>query len=524
MDGMPVQQEARASFTEFATHMRAGRARALGAFLAVVLPGLLVAALLRPSFRATATLAVLPAPEFTVRNAAGSHDPNTSTLAMDQIMKAESAILDSDDLHAATLRGVGEAAVYPDLFGPEKPNLALRLARGALLALLSPWRVTPSDPDAALRQRALRAFESDLTVLPTKDANVITVSFDNPDGRQAAATVNTLLALYAAKRSQLYKDPQVDIVRKTVAASAAAAAAADRRLGAYKQANGISDYTQQRDLLLHRLTLAQQGQAEAEATGREQQARVEALARILRAEPASVPIYHEHDPDTRLQAVNAGLQDLRSKLAAAREKYLDGSRTVTMLTAEIGAQEREAARLGHDPEASVVRQGRNPNLEALRLDRAHAATELAAAEARRAAGAREAQAAQAALEQLDRAETGLLALQRQRDAANDDFRTASRILAERHLSESEDALRLANVRVIQPAQAPQKPRPIPILVIAASVVFGCIAAFGRIVAGFVMHPVFLTGEGLEFATGIPVLAVFGKGPAAAAEGEMELQS
>jgi uncharacterized protein involved in exopolysaccharide biosynthesis len=523
MDGTPGQQEPRPSLTEFAAHLRAGRYRALRAFLVIFLPGLLLAALLRPSFRATATLAVLPAPEFTVRNAAGSHDPNTSALAMDQIMKAESAILDSDDLHEKTLRQVGEAAIYPDLFGPADQAPALLLARGVVHALLSPWLVTPSDPDAALRQRALRDFESDLTVLPTKDANVITVSFDNPDGKQAAATVNTLLALYAAKRSRLYKDPQVDIVRKTVAASAAAAAAADRRLGDFKRANGISDYTQQRDLLLHRLSLAQQGQAEADAARGEEQARVDALARLLRAEPANVPIYHEHDPDTRLQAVNAGLQDLRSKLAAAREKFLDGSRTITMLNAEIGAQEQEAARLGHDPEASVVRQGRNPNLETLRLDRAHAAAELEAAEARLAAGAREARAAQAALDHLDTAETGLLELQRQRDSANDDFRTASRILAERHLSESEDALRLANVRVIQAAQAPQKPRPIPLLVIAASFVVGCLSGFIRIVAAYVLHPVFLTGEGLEFATGIPVLAVFGTSPAAA-EGELELRS
>ncbi len=77
--------------------------------------------------------------------------------------------------------------------------------------------------------------------------------------------------------------------------------------------------------------------------------------------------------------------------------------------------------------------------------------------------------------------------------------------------------------MIQPARVPQKPRPIPWLVIAASFVVGCLAGFIRIVAAFVLHPVFLTGEGLEFATGIPVLAVFGTSPAAA-EGELELRS
>jgi len=520
MDAVPVPREAPPSLQEFVSHLRANRARALRTFAAVFVPALIVAALLRPSYRATATLAVLPAPEFTVRNSAGSHDPNTSALAMDQIMKAETAILDSDDLHAAALQKVGEAIVYPNLFGPSAPNLAMRVLHGAVHALLSPWRVTPADTQAALHQRALKNFESTLELLPTKDANVITVSFDNPSNAAAAAVVNALLSLYAARRTHLYEDPQEAIVRRAVAASEAVASAADRRLADYKARNGISDYTQQRDLLLHRLTQASQTAATADASRAEQAARVAALTQQLRGEPASVPVFRENDPDTRLQAANAALLDLRTKLAAAREKYLDGSRIVTTLNAQVDAQEAEAGRLGHDPSASVVRQGRNGNFDSLRLDRAHAAAELAAAEALLLAARKEATTVQAALDRLDTAEVGLLDLQRLSLAATDDFRTASRILAERHLTESEDALRLANVRVIQPALVPQKPRPIPLLVIAAGFVFGGLAALVRVIAGYVLHPVFLTGEGLEFATGIPVLAVFG---ARADEEELEMQ-
>jgi uncharacterized protein involved in exopolysaccharide biosynthesis len=511
MDAIHVPHEAPPSLQEFVCHLHAHRHAALRSFLAVFLAALVVAALLRPSYRATATLAVLPAPEFTVRTAAGSHDPNTSALAMDQIMKAETAILDSDDLHEATLHRVGEATVYPRLFAPAPPKLAVRLLQGTMNTLLSPWRVRPADRAAALQQRALRQFESDLDLLPTKDANVITVSFDNADGEAAAQVVNTMLALYAARRTHLYEDPQEAVVRKAVAGAESAAAAADRALADYKRLTGISDYVQQRDLLLHRLTEAGQNASEAEALRAEQLARVTALGQQLRGEPATVPIYHEDDPDTRLQAANAALLDLRAKLAAAREKFLDGSRVVTMLTAQIGAQEAEASRLGHDPAASVVRKGRNTNLELLRLDRARAAGDLAAAAAQFFARQTEVSGLQAALDHLDGAEVRLVDLQRRAQAADDDFRTASRILAERHLTEAEDALRLANVRVIQPALVPQKPRPVPLLVIAAGFVFGGIAALARVVAAFVLRPVFLTGEGLEYASGIPVLAVFRRG-------------
>jgi uncharacterized protein involved in exopolysaccharide biosynthesis len=115
------------SLREFAYHLHAERHRALTTFALVVAAFLVAAALLRPSYRATATLAVLPAPEYTVRGAAGSHDSSTVSLALDQIMKAETAILDSDDLHAATLRKLGPAAVYPAIYAPP-PNRLGRLS------------------------------------------------------------------------------------------------------------------------------------------------------------------------------------------------------------------------------------------------------------------------------------------------------------------------------------------------------------------------------------------------------------
>ena len=73
--------------SEFLFHAYEHRWRALKVFGAVLAVALIAAALITPSYRATAVLAVLPSPEFTVRAAAGSHDANASALALDQIMK-----------------------------------------------------------------------------------------------------------------------------------------------------------------------------------------------------------------------------------------------------------------------------------------------------------------------------------------------------------------------------------------------------------------------------------------------------
>ncbi len=512
MEPLTSLHEAPPSMREFACHLYEERGRAFTAFFVTFLLFAITAALPGPSYRATATLAVLPAPEFTVRGAAGSHDSSTSALGLDQIMKAETSILDSEDLHAATLRKLGPAALYPAIYAADPPGLVKRILQAVLKIMLSPWRVTPADVVAARNARGLRAFASDFLVLPTKDANVITVSLDNRDPRLAADGVNTLLGLYAVSRTRLYDDPQIDIVRKAVIAGTAKAKAADQALADYKRINGLSDSSEQRALLLRRLDQAQTGMADAASVRTEQQARVDTLTQQLRAEPGIVGIYREHDPDKRLLAVNGSLQDMQAKLAAARLKYLDTSRTVTMLQAQISAEYDEADRLNHDPAASIVRQGRNPNLETLRLDRAHADAEVAAAQARFAAQRSQATDAQTRLTQLDAAETGFRALQRDAQSADEAFASASRILADRHLSESEDLLRLANVRVIQPASVPQLPRPIPYILLGAGFVAGVVAAFLRMIGRYVMHPVFLTSEGLELATGLPVLAVFTRSP------------
>ena len=475
---------------------------------AVFALALLLAAIVPPSYRASATLAVLPSPEFTVRAAAGSHELNASALVMDQIMKAETEILGSADLHRATIEKIGPATLYPDVFAPAPRNLVRRIGHTVLAALLSPWHVPPADEAAARQERGIQHFKHDLSVLPAKDANVISVTFDARAGATAAATLNTMLALYAQRRATLYDDPQLDIVRREAEAGRQAVADADEHLAAFKREHAISDYDSERDLLIRRRSAAEQSAQDNATAVSEHAARLDALTAAISAEHPTIGIYTEQDADARLQNVNAGQEAVLARLAAAREKYRETSRMVTGLRAELAAHQAEQARLNRDATLSVVRQGRNPTIDPLRLDRARELGEVAAARARLQAQLQDTIHLSQTLNVLDADEASLAGLQRLRASADDTYRAASRILAERHLSEAEDARRLANVRVIQPATAPQSPRATPTLVIAAGLLFGALTAFGWVVAAFMRKPVFLTGEGLAAASGLPVLAVF----------------
>ena len=498
------------SWREFLMHAWLARGRAACVAGGVFAAALLFAALATPGYRAGAVLAVLPSPEFTVRQAAGSHDSSASALALDQIMKAETEILGSDELHAATLTKLGPASIYPAIFAPTPPGLLNRVLHGLTSIVLSPWRTAPQNQEAARLERGLKQFRSDLEVLPAKDSNVISLTYANRRARVAADTVNTLLTLYAARRTGFYDDPQLGIVRREVAQASAAVEQADRALADFKRDHAISDYEAERDMLLRRASQAEQAAADAQAAIAEYQARLAALDRALRAEPATIGVFDETDGDTRLQAVNAGLQDLRAKLAAARDKYKDTSRVVVALQAQIASHQAEAARLTENPARSVVRQGRNPSLDPLRLDRARAAAELSASQARLSAEQSAWRGMRAALVRLDADEADLAALQRRRANADQDFRDASRVLADRHLSEAEESTRLARVRVIQPAATPQTPRATRALIMAAGLVLSGLAACADMLVRFVRRPVFLTGEGLETATGLPVLAVFSR--------------
>lgn len=496
---------------ELQAHLRANRRVALRLFGLVLLGFLLAGALLPPRYAAVAQLAVLPAPEFTVRQDAGSHALSTSALAMDQVMTAETAILQSDALHADTLAALGVTRLYPGLDPAAKPGLLLPVLRALSHALTAPWRLAAADPQARLQDDALRRFTADLRVQPAKDSNVITVKLGNADPAMAALAVNTMLARYAARRHRLYNDPQLAVVRQETERQAQAVRDADAAFAAYKAAHGIADIATERDLLLRRRSETRTALAAAEAQRAGQQARGAAIAAAIAALPAMTALYAETDADTRVQAADVALADLRARIAQAAGQYRDGSRKMLAMQAELTAQETVRRRLLANPAPSQARLGRAPALDPLLLDQAHAAAEAAAADAAAASLRQELAGQDAALATLTHEETALAALARRKQAAEDGFAAASRVQDEQHMTEAEDALRMATVRVIEPARVPQRAVPLALYCAIAGLFAGAAVALGYLFAKYSWAGTVLTPEGLAAATGMPVFGVLQAG-------------
>jgi uncharacterized protein involved in exopolysaccharide biosynthesis len=502
---------------EFLAHVHVRRRGARRIFGVIFALGLIAAAIYPAHYRATSAIAIMPSPEFTVREDAGSRDINTSALAFDQIMEGETAILESDDLHQATIAALGPpkqklaglVALYPDLDPAVPPGWMLTALRATVHFLLLPWRGADDGRDETM-DRALRRFSDNLRVLPTKDSNVITVSFVHEDAALSARALNTMLARYADRRTHLYNDPQFSVAQHETDAMARTVQQADAALTAFKAARGFSDYGAERDLLLRRKSQAEQSLADARTLQAQSQARLGILDKQIVALPQTAPLYREDDTDERLQTIDDGLVDLRGRLVAAQQNYRDGSHLVTSLKSQIDAKMAERTRMMHDGPPSVVRVGRSPVLDPLLLNRAQAFADREAGRAQEASVQHEIEAIGVALHGLDADEARLADLTRRRAAAEESYASTSRAASEQSLTEAEDARRLANVRIIQPARVPPHQTLTRLLICMAGLVLGGIAACGWLMLDFAGRSTFLTAAGLEHASGFPVLAVFEK--------------
>jgi uncharacterized protein involved in exopolysaccharide biosynthesis len=490
----------------------------------------LLAALLPTHYRATASIAIMPSPEFTVREDAGSREINNSALAMDQIMKAETEILESDDLHEVTInefdknarrqtvldpsfmREDGVALMYPDLGLIINESPIWKFAGRTANWILTPWRGAPPQGQDSRMFTALRRFASHLRVLPTKDSNVIDVTFEHTNPAISSRALNEMLATYAARRERIYNDPQFAVAEHETEVAANAMSSAAASLTAFKASQGLSDLPEERELLLRRRSQAEQGLADAASSLAQADARQSVLDAQILDLPKNNSIFQEVDIDTKLQTLDDSLVDLRGRLAAALPHYRETSRAVMDLKNQIRSRQTEREATTRDTTPSVKRAGRSPALDPLLVDRAHALAEIGAAKAAESAARIEIDQLDGELRRLGSAETRLSELTRRKAAADDRFASASRASGEQKLTEAEDERRLANIRIIQSARIPQRPTWTKALICLSGIVTAGIAAWSYLILRFVITTTFLTAAGLAHATGVPVLAVI-SGPA-----------
>ncbi len=425
--------------------------RILASMAAMLALTLVFVVMVKPSYVADSTLLVLLSSEYSPR-AVGDDAKSTSiVLERDAVLKNEVEILTSSALEKETLRKIGLDRVYPDYLKP--PGLFARIKarlsdrfQGLLASLGAP---SPPARDVDPLDLAAQQFARELTATPDKAGNIIVVSYHNHDPAVAASVVNTLVDGYLARRQELLRDLQTEVLAGQVAALRAALDRAGHAYADFKEKNNISDYSTQRQYLLRQQSDTAQDLQQA-----------------------------DRDVAQATQRV-AVLQGAFDKLPKDVVQYRDS--------------------------ATVLARGRPVVLDTLDVDRSRAQQDLQAAKARHDTDIAQLAQLDEQLKSLDQKEFELERLDGQRKLVDENFRAVAKAYDDRALQEKVMAQKTANVRVIQAAETPVAPTSLRLMIFVAGALLSLFAGVLAAVLSNAFGRGYISPEAIEHGLGLPVL-------------------
>ena len=450
--------------------------KALIAFLIPVLLALAAATLAQPVYTAQSRLLILLGDDYVFRRAVGEDaSGNPQTFDRAQIVHAEMEILGSREIREKTLTDIGLTRVYPKA------------------------RPGPAGMNAALEQ-----LGRDLAIENVPQSNTIEVRLRHRDPRVAADFVNRLVQNYIASRREIFQRADSAAVTDQQRGLSDQLAATEAQIADLSNRYAIGDYDQEIQGVQSQQTtltaqLAAQDQLIATAA-----ARANRLAQQLRDSAAVIAL---NTDDTRSQQVTAltdNLMLLRERRRVAAARYADGYPLVVELDRQIADLEAQIA-AAPPSQTALVRSGPNPVTQQIETQLATTRGELAGLQSGRAQLADALGAVRARLAGLVEIGPRYRELTRQRTLTETAYRSVAENAEDSRL-QSSIAGANANVRVIEAAQPPTKARTGRLLILAAGLVVGTLAALAVVIVSAAASPVMLTPRDAEVRLRAPVLA------------------
>ena len=444
------------------------------AFLVPCLLGLVASFLAHTTFTAQARLLVLYGSEYVFHP--GNRDTgNDITLDRNQIIQGELQIVQSPALAAEVLQAVGPATVYPALASDPSPLRA-----------------------------AMSRFAVDLVVTSIPQSNVVELSLRNADRAVAIRVLNEMIAHYLTYRSTIFGKAQPGGENTQRDEFADRLRTAEDALARYGIDHGITNLDEQTSLQLRLISdNTNQQSLTAQQIG-ETAGRVDALHRQLATVPANVHIYAE---SARSQQTS-GLTDSLVKLEIQRRELLSRYQADFPLVRDVEKQIAAVrGQIGGDParEAAITRLGRNTVYDDLRREEITLTAQLQGLQAKQAQLAADGARLQARSDELAGLARQYRDLQRTRDVLDQSYRAIARSSEETQLSGALERASGANVRVVQPPDAPLAGRNPGSVLILAGIVLGAICAVAAFALLNATRQVFVSVHDVERQLDLPVL-------------------
>lgn len=448
--------------------------KALIAFLIPVVLALGAASLAKPIYTAQSRLLILLGDEYVFRRAVGDDATgNPQTFDRAQIVHAEMEILGSRELRVRTLNEIGLSRVYPTL-----------------------------NNDAQGMNAALEQLDRNLKIENVPQSNTIEVQLRHRDPRVAADFVNLLVRNYIANRREIFQRSDSAAVSDQQRELSDQLASSEAQIAALSNQYAIGDYDQEVQAVQQQQTsltaqLAAQDQLIANAAGR-----ADRLAAQLRSSPTVIALNTDNVRSQQVNTLTQNLMLLRERQRIAAARYTDDYPLVVELNRQIADLEAQIAS-APPSQTDLIRSGPNPVTQQIETQLATARGELAGLRSGRAEVGQALQAARQRLAALVEIGPRYRELVRQRALTETAYRGVAANAEDTRL---QNTIAGANVRVIEAAQPPAKARTGRLLILAAGLLVGLLAALAVILLSAATTPVMLTPRDVEGRLRTPVLA------------------
>lgn len=401
-----------------------------------------------------------------------------------EIVLSNAEILKSHDLEQATIKQLGLDVIYPDIVADP------------------PSRWTPMD-------EGVRIFDKNLNVDVGAIDNVITVSFLHPDKALAPKILHSLIALYIARQTAVYQNPQRDFLANQVKQAGVGLDGAQDALNQFKNRWRITDYDQEiQDLLKQRGDVDTNLQT-ARANLAQAQQRKADLARRLQTISPTIPA-PSNEKYRAVDDAETRLADLQAKQSQMLATYNANSPALATVKAGVATAQAEL-----DTRRAELRGRALSNVNTVHQT---VQTDLVRAAADVQGYTEPVQVLEAQLKGIEQRLNDLQSnrgkfddLTRAREIAETTYKTLSAQYEDARVKEALNERQISPATIISQPTLPYRPaRPRKLITALASLFAASLLAVGVALVLEALDDRFATAAQVAYALDLPVLAAFDK--------------
>lgn len=485
----------------------------VGVFLITFALGVATAVGQVPTYTAQARLLVLPSREYTLNPEVGEQ-MSSFWLGDERIVRSEMEILKNGQLVEDTIRELGIARLYPSLERGRSmlglllsPISAIGDRLKSLFSLSENVDEAERDPALVAEQKLLKMaalqFSRKLDISVVKESSVIELNYSHPRARVAVDALGQLIQGYMQFRSNVLMLPRSELFMDQRDGFAQRLDQAEREIATFKQKSNISEFTDQRSLLLRQLAAVKSESMDNATRLREAEINLETLRRQLASLPKEVPLYSDAmavDSGGTVRTILASLEARRNDLAT---KFTPNSRFLADIDEQI-VKLRQALKTTAPAQSDTRRLGPNPIYDEVKADLLRKESTAAALRAKQVVLDEQIGQLTQQLDHFNSVEKEFNSLLLKRELLEKNLRIYSQKAEESQLEEEIDRQKVANVRIIeQPHTGEPRSMRFPILVFAllGSGVLALLAGFLK----NMFREVMISPEDVQRTLGLPVL-------------------